>query len=267
MPFSTLFEKTRSGVFNIVYQDAVGNRLASGSAFVCLDFLITNAHVFKAPANAAFVRVRNDSTNPISFDFPVAEFRSRLKASSDESNYDFAVLDVPEIVKSGVHQFEISTSPVQIGEQIVFLGFPYDHRNVTCHSGILSSKYRSGPAEILQLDASVNPSNSGGPLLKPLTLEVIGIVTRRATGLTGSFNQLREVIRQNISVLTFAKGGVRISGIDPIEALLSGSHQMLNVIAEIERQANVGIGYAFSIDHLRSENVVSERLERKARNE
>ncbi len=260
MPFSTLFEKTRSGVFNIVYQDAVGNRLASGSAFVCLDFLITNAHVFKAPANAAFVRVRNDSTNPISFDFTVAEFRSRLKASSDRNNFDFAVLDIPEILGADVYEFELPSSDYKVGDEIAFLGFPFEHDHVSIHAGLISSAYKSGVVDILQLDASVNASNSGGPLIDAATGKLRGIVTRKATGLTKTFDQLRTVIGQNVKILEPSRGLFGISDVDPIAVAIAGQNQMLGLLTEIERQANVGIGYAFSIKHLMEENIIHERI-------
>jgi S1-C subfamily serine protease len=72
---------------------------------------------------------------------------------------------------------------------------------LTCHVGIISSFYESGPAKIIQLDASVNPSNSDGPLIDQNTGEVLGIVTRKATGLTKGFEQLRETLRQKIAAI------------------------------------------------------------------
>ena len=46
---------------------------------------------------------------------------------------------------------------------------------------------------------------------------------------------------------------VSIAGIDPIAALEIGQQQMLTTVSEIERSANVGIGYAFSISDLKKE--------------
>src|SRR5688500_7736870 len=40
----------------------------------------------------------------------------------------------------------------------------------------------------------------------------------------------------------------------------SGQRQILVTLGEIERQANVGIGYAFSAEHLMNDNLIHEAL-------
>jgi hypothetical protein len=44
-----------------------------------------------------------------------------------------------------------------------------------------------------------------------------------------------------------------IDGIDLVQAIVMSQIQMLLTLDEIERQANVGIGYAFSAEHILSE--------------
>jgi len=150
-----------------------------------------------------------------------------------------------------------------LADQIAFLGYPFEHNNLTCHSGIISSFYTSGPVNIIQLDASVNASNSGGPLIDPLSGRVLGVITLKATGLTKSFKALRAAIKGNIAAMIAAQQqGIvaEIMGVNPVKAFEVGQRQMLMTLDEIERQANVGIGYAFSIEHLLSDNVIQERL-------
>src|SRR5215471_14041853 len=53
------------------------------------------------------------------------------------------------------------------------------------------------------------------------------------------------VNEKNIKIAEAAARGVQISGIDPNEAFAASQRQMLLTLSEIERQANVGIGYAF----------------------
>jgi S1-C subfamily serine protease len=120
---------------------------------------------------------------------------------------------------------------------------------------VISSFYTSGIAKIIQLDASVNAGNSGGPLIDPNAGAVIGMVTRKATGLSQLFHQLRGSIKNNIAVAEAAAagGGISIGGIDPVRALIASQNQMMMTMDEIERQANVGIGYAFSAEHLLEE--------------
>jgi hypothetical protein len=48
-------------------------------------------------------------------------------------------------------------------------------------------------------------------------------------------------------------------GIDLLQTLEAGQSQMLMTLGEIERQANVGIGYAISVEHLLNDNLIHGR--------
>jgi len=124
---------------------------------------------------------------------------------------------------------------------------------VTLHSGILSSCFISADVKYLQLDASVNQGNSGGPLIDPRTAEVIGVVTRKATGLTKQFDELLNSFSENIRVLRQASHGGRIQmfGIDPIDFFEVNQTQMAKISQEIKRSANVGVGYSYELEKIR----------------
>jgi len=178
-----------------------------------------------------------------------AEFGKRLRSGSDRNNFDFAVLDFPELVtQQGTHQFVLDrTRGQRIGDRVAFLGFPFEHLNLTCHVGIISSFYQSGSAKIIQLDASVNPSNSGGPLIDQNTGEVLAIVTRKATGLTRGFKRLREMLKQNIAAIQAVTNSGMVAdfgGIDLLPTLQAGQSQMLMTLREIERQARIQVASA-----------------------
>lgn len=262
MSLADTFERVKSGVFHIVYLDAANNRLRSGSAFATCGYLVTNHHVFLGPANSlVWIRREGQNNQQQGVIMPCGDFMQRLRSGSDINNFDFAVMDFPEIVGGeGVHNFDLlSPSALRPGDQIAFAGYPFEHDNLTIHGGMISSFYRSGPAEIIQLDASVNASNSGGPLFDVETGAAIGIITRKATGLTRAFHGFRETLLGNIQILTDARRGggrILIGGVDPGEVALVSQRQMLMTLSEIERQANVGIGYAISADHLMNDNVI-----------
>jgi S1-C subfamily serine protease len=242
----------------MAFLDKSGKKLGGASAFLSNGMVLTNHHVFLGHRKAAQVGIRRD-------DMPAGEYRAfasddfaaRLVTGSQEQSYDYAVLRLPEVIHPDDHQFTLERpGPRRIGDTIALLGFPLEHDNLTCHQGVISSFYESGLAKIIQVDASVNAGNSGGPLIDPETGAAIGVVTRKATGLSRLFKELRNSIQQNIQVLQAASsaGAMIIAGVNPVEAIIVSQHQMEATLTEIERQANVGIGYAVSVEHLLAEN-------------
>lgn len=255
---SDLFEKVKSGVISINYV-LNQNRISSGSGFYSNGFLITNNHVFIGPDNCDVILRFFDSDPSDIYDgikLSYSEFQNSLKVGSTENNYDYAVLEISELSKRNPYNFELGDfSNDNIGDDIVFLGYPFEHLNLVCHKGIISSLFKSGIVDIIQIDASVNNSNSGGPILSLKDEKVIGIITRKATGLTNAFNELANTINQNINVLKKSKSILSMGGVDPIDALIVSQNQIGTISKEIERSANVGIGYGFSINHLKQENI------------
>jgi S1-C subfamily serine protease len=265
MSIADTFARLKSGIFHIVYLNAQNERIGSGTAFSACGYLVTNHHVFLGPAGSrVWIRREGDDNPPDGVVLDYAAFAQRLVSGSPERDYDFAILNLPEAInQNGVHSFTLrGRAGYRPGEQIAFAGYPLEHKNLTCHTGIISSFFQERTTQVIQLDASVNPSNSGGPLFDCETGEVIGVITRKATGLTGLFGELRRALAANIQAIQGARGGgfVRMGGVDPLEAIQVSQQQMTVVLSEIERQANVGIGYAFAADHLMADNIIHRAM-------
>jgi hypothetical protein len=264
MPLADTFERVRSGLVHILFLDDRNNAVASGTGFLSNGYLITNNHVFAGPSNTrVWLRRENQLDLKDSIILSYADFAKRFVTGSDRNSYDFAVLKIPETIRSDDHQFILrSPTAKKIGEPVALIGFPLEHHNITCHAGIISSFYTSGVAQIVQVDASVNAGNSGGPLIDPETGDVLGIVTRKGTGLTKLFGQLRQSIENNIKLIESSATGISISmgGYDPLRGAVAGQQQMSALLDEIERQANVGIGYAMSSDHLLAEPLIQAAI-------
>lgn len=259
MGLADTVELVRTGVFNIVYLDKGDRRLGSGTGFASCGFLITNHHVFMVPQDCrVWIRREMDVLPCGGLILTGAEFRKRLKSGSTEDQYDFAILDIPEILGlPDVHNFKLSTPEnYRIGDTVAFLGYPSERENLTCHAGVISSFFDDPPARVIQLDASVNPSNSGGPLFDTDSGVAIGIVTRRATGLTRSFASLRDSVKSTLKILKAAGSGIFMNQVPLLPTLASSQQHILTTLDELERQANVGIGFAFSIEHLMDDNIV-----------
>jgi hypothetical protein len=256
MSLSDTVMRVRSGLFQIVFFKN-DQRIGGGSAFLVNDLLVTNNHVYAGHLKANRVEIRRDDASVT--EFIAQEFASKLVTGSDKQSYDYAVLKVPEVLRPNDHQFTLEPRGARrIGDAIALLGFPFEHDNLTCHQGIISSFYRSGIVEVIQVDASVNAGNSGGPLIDPETGVAFGIVTRKETGLSQIFVQLRQTLNTNIEMLQRSGSRALIGTIDLVQATIASQNQMLLTLDEIERQANVGIGYAFSAEHILTERCMQD---------
>lgn len=256
--YSKYIAKIRSGVIHIEYL-VQGNVVASGSGFISKGHLITNNHVFQGPTNSTVhlsYQPNQDFSSRKTIEMAYAEFQGSLVSGSDVNSYDFAILDLDALRRKNLHEFELGVEVgTDVGKPILLLGYPLEHKNLTCHFGMISSLYVSGMTNVIQIDASVNQSNSGGPLIDVDSGKVIGIVTRKGTGLTRLFDQLLGVLDQNVKFLSASQAVVHIGGINLIEALTAGQNQIKILAKEIQRSANVGIGYAFSINHVADESI------------
>ncbi|MEP1955049.1 MAG: serine protease, partial [Algoriphagus sp.] len=232
MNTSLRFRLMRERVYLIVFLNDRQQPIASGSGFWAGGHLVTNNHVFSGPA-CDIVSIQSEpKPGVICFhEFKYDVFKSRLVTGSDENSHDFAVLDIPELRNLSEFQFNlVGHQNSEIGDPVAALGFPFGSESLSIHQGWISGYRKSGVADAIQLDMSVNQSNSGGPLVDS-SGDVIGIITRKSTGLTKAFDGLEESVKGNIRLIeTQKKAGFQgyavINGLDPIQSLLASQHQM-----------------------------------------
>jgi S1-C subfamily serine protease len=230
-------------------------RIGGGTGFIARGRLLTNHHVFIGHQNANSVRLHREKLDPVVLD--PADFGRALRSDSMEDSYDYAILEIRQLINGTEHQFDIQPpGNRRMGDQMAILGYPLEHHNLTVHAGVISSFYRSNLTDMIQLDASVNAGNSGGPLIDAQSGAAFGMVTRKATGLTKLLSPLRQSITENIQFAKGAGGMLNMSGFDPVEGFVAGQNQILATLSEIERQANVGIGYAISAQHILSDAAI-----------
>ncbi|QSW99573.1 S1C family serine protease [Haloterrigena alkaliphila] len=149
-----------------------------GSGFVIDDqHIVTNNHVVAAA-----------SEDGIEIQFSNQEWRTASIVGTDVYS-DLAVLRVDEMpdVAGGLSFVE---SQPAIGQEVLTLGNPLGF-NASISQGIVSGVNRSLPSPTgfaipaaIQTDASVNPGNSGGPLVN-LDGEVLGVVFAGASQTIG----------------------------------------------------------------------------------
>lgn len=156
-PLSTaeVAAKVNPSVVQIVTADGTG----SGIILDADGHVLTNNHVIEkaTSANVVLSDSRTLSARIVNRDWSI----------------DLAVL---KVAASDLQPATLgSSSEVQLGEDVVVLGYPLDlGSSVTVTKGIVSA-FRE---PYVQTDAPVNPGNSGGPLVN-MWGEVIGLVTAK----------------------------------------------------------------------------------------
>ena len=148
---------------------------ATGTGFVLDDegFILTNAHVVEGSDD---VQVRFGEEDPID-----AEVIGR------DPSTDLAVLKVKRDADKLTPIPMGDSAKAQVGDPVIAIGNPFGFDS-TVTTGIISALQRQITApnnfsidNVLQTDASVNPGNSGGPLLDGAG-RAIGINSQIATG-------------------------------------------------------------------------------------
>jgi S1-C subfamily serine protease len=248
-----IFAKVSNGVAKLVLRRGA-EMVGGGTGFLVNSGLITNSHVVR---RAAFDSVQihfsvRPSAEPIRLSRDAIEKSIRHESPENAQDFAFLALDEPEFKDR--HRFRLGPDPVPaVGEQIVFLGYPFESPHLTAHVGYVSSAHQDAGVDVLQIDGSVNGGNSGGPLLRLADGAVAGIVTRAMTGLLhDQWSNVMKSFDANLKALEQGQGGISIGGVDPVEAARIGQTQMKLIATNLQRSANVGIGFAFSSRHVRN---------------
>lgn len=252
MNSSEIYRALGPSVGHLVFTEN-GQRVSSGSGFMSGGVFVTCAHVVDVakavPLRIMFPNAVGAQTRE--WDVPGGINALRILGHSAEHSYDYAIVQPPAGVVLGP-SLEFADQEPQVGAEVCGLGYPFEQEDLTITRGIISAVTRSGVARMLKLDMSVNPSNSGGPLVDMDTGKVLGVIARKSTGLTEAFDQLMESFDANVTALN-GRGGILLAGIDPIEFFRVTQHQMKSVSKQMHRSAQVGIGWAVYVDPLRSE--------------
>ncbi|MGC4075892.1 MAG: serine protease [Rubrivivax sp.] len=248
--------QTQASVLSLTFSDASG-RITSGSGFKVRNVLITNNHVVQVP-RATHVQIRSvcsDSfTSAFELNLTYPHFQAAFVEGDPETAWDFAVFRIDGADFARLPSLQLAEDgPVEVGTPIAIFGYQFDQPQQSMHLGHISSQYHRAGVHYLQLDSSVNHGNSGGPLVDTRTGRVVGIVTRKATGLTAQFEQLMQAFGQNIAGLQQLRQGgyVTVGGIDPVATTIAIQEQLRRLAIEISRSANVGIGYAYHVSKVR----------------
>jgi serine protease Do len=211
MDYSDLYKQVEASVVNVIFINSEKEPLSTGTGVLIGDGsnVLTCAHC-----------VDESRTNGI-YD-PIAKDMKIGKIVFIDKGIDIAIL---ELAKPFGNPLKIKDSvSVEIGNEIFAIGYPYTFPSAkTLVAGNIAA-FESG---LLKIDTSINKGNSGGPLLNS-SGEVIGIVNARL-GRLSEYLESIEKLKPQASIV--------VGGLDPISV-------MQQMIREMDRNINLGIGYA-----------------------
>lgn len=214
----------------------IGTKKKSGSGFFVSEDgrLVTCEHV-----------IRPDGERPDKIEVAI---ENRPPYSPDilysDPSYDLAVLKIDEKTKPIPVDSYTSAAP---GDDVVFFGYPIGVPVLTVHKGIISAIgkgiLRGFDCDLLQIDATINLGNSGGPLIKLETRKVIGVITTKY----GLFLKDVKDFGQYVETIPPIPSGVAIMGVD-FGSLVNFTKGGFDRLARALVLVQVGIGYAVPID-------------------
>ena len=216
-------DRFRWSVINSFAGEVVPDRktksVVSGSGFFVSNdgYILTNNHVIK---NMQEIDVETYNGN---------KYNAKLVAYDESS--DLALLKVlPKRDRMGIaEKFNAvkfgNSDNVNVGDPVIVIGGPYGNK-WSVSSGIVSSKSREdyreyNVGEFIQIDAAVNPGNSGGPSFNA-NGEVIGVNTFGYSGAEGlnfaiSQKTVSEILPELLKGKIIARGlwGISVDELQP----------------------------------------------------
>jgi formylglycine-generating enzyme required for sulfatase activity len=104
------------------------------------------------------------------------EFRAPAILVSADQEHDLALLKIETV---GLNEAPLGyAGSVRLDQEIVTVGFPFGLRDVSVTRGRIAAVRTKGVQRVFQVDAAVNPGNSGGAIFTQRG-EVIGVLTTK----------------------------------------------------------------------------------------
>jgi len=229
MDFSVQFNGVKDSVVNIL---AVVNKqpISSGTGILINDgrTAITCAHCI-VPNSQVVARFSGNSFGEIGSVVHIDQIK------------DFAIISFQKPIGPGVKMRD--SSSVQIGQEAFVVGFPSNIDKITALSANIAGFEPTNGFDLIRIDCSVNHGNSGGPLFNS-SGELVGIINAKHGSLSNFLTQVEK-----------AEPGAMMSigGIDPVKVIQQ-------LITEMKKNLNLGIGYAIPVNIIGQSNQVIKDL-------
>lgn len=177
----------------------------------------------------------------------IVEFQNKQQVKAEilgkNEIADVALIKVPFSDTPFVELANFNT--VKEGEDIGFIGYPLDFLIPLLNKATVSAKgnysMQEGAPQIKLtiMNSFVNRGNSGGPVFRVDTGEVIGVVNSR--------RQTSELQGQLIQLPDSYSPVMRVGGVDPISLSVETYNRAISLIGNVSQ---IGIGFSSSSDYI-----------------
>lgn len=141
------------------------------------------------------------------------------------------------------------SSGLVVGNQVIFAGIPSGVNVPSVFYGIISARGEAlvefPRCELIQINGMINSGNSGGPIFKAGSTEVVGVITAKFVPLLKEIDNLRNILKRIPQFLS----EVAVGQID-FSKFVNLTMQALRSISGSLRLVQVGTGYAVPINLL-----------------
>ncbi|NOU17891.1 MAG: trypsin-like peptidase domain-containing protein [Bacteroidales bacterium] len=272
---SQVWKSCHGSVCSLNFQNERGISIDTLSGFKVNESLVTTDFAFYIPkAKKVEISFVGDDANSVvaSMKIPYKEFINDLRIGvfDDHTGYSIFNLDFPDFkIIPSLKLSERRKFP--IGQQVALLAFSLGYSNLSLRSGIISSFFTNHDGlRFFQYDGISCLGNSGGPIIDPETMQVMGIVSRRNTPVSRSYKQLVDIITANIDELSKIQGVVKYGDIDPIQVLIANQSQIKQLANNIYRYSAFGTTPVVMLDKILSyfnQNTVIESCNERIKQE
>ncbi len=246
-----------SSVCILNFQNERGVSIDTLSGFKVNQSLVTTDYAFYvSKAKMVEISFVDDDANTVvaSMKIPYKEFIDELKVGVFDNQTGYAIfkLDFPDFREiPGLKLSERRN--FQVGSEVAMLAFCSNCPNLALKRGIISSFFKSqNGTRFFQFDGLSSLGNSGGPIIDPETMQVIGIVSRRNTPAYQSHKQLNDILSSNIEELSKIQGAVKFGDIDPVQVLIANHNQIKQIANNLYRYTAMGTTNVVMLDQILS---------------
>lgn len=187
---SRVYELVKDSVVEIKTLYRFGEAVGSGFIYDDQGHIVTNNHVVEDGVEYYVYFIDGSAFRAVLVGRDPDTDLAVLKIDTRGANLSFKPLRLSD------------SSALQIGEQIIVIGNPFELTG-SVTTGIVSQKGRLLQSTrgylipgIIQIDAAVNPGNSGGPVLN-MRGEVVGVATA-IESMTGQFSGIGYAVSSNV---------------------------------------------------------------------